>query len=198
MFITKTNILLYSAVVCEKKCEVKLERLNPENTKQSTTFKRPLASDQDHDLRPPVKLKVKIGTQGQPNVVKETNKNITTATSNQRAPLLVAPVKKELPPYTPPGPTPKPFAKDLTSQELLQKIDELGLDPQGKISTSLYVRENLDSIPEPPKRPKVPLSNEELLPLTPCVYVNNAEEAFSPQLLDLCLKRPIGNVQLFY
>ena len=227
MTMTKNDSSSNTAVVCEKKCEVKLERLNPEqqvifqkirplaltsgfknplffqNQQQNTTFKRPLSSiltkaeaaDQDHDLRPPVKLKVKIGTQGQPNVVKESNKNVTTA--NTKAPPPAPPgglIKKELPPYSPPGALPKPFAKDLSSTELLKAIDELGFDPEGKISTSLAVRENqTHSIPDPPKLPKVPLSNEELLPLTPCVYVNNAEEAFSPQLLDLCLKRPIGN-----
>ena len=75
-------------VVCEKKCEVKLERLNTEKQPPlQQTFKRPLssitassgsptaASNTEDDLRPPVKLKVKIGNQGQPNVVKETNKN---------------------------------------------------------------------------------------------------------------------------
>ena len=232
MTMTKSDSTSNAAVVCEKKCEVKLERLNPDqqvmfnfnslndsfvhsvanithffflqNQQQNTTFKRPLSSiltkaeaaDQDHDLRPPVKLKVKIGTQGQPNVVKEANKNVTTA--NTKAPPAAAPsglppvIKKELPPYNPPGALPKPFAKDLSSTELLKAIDELGFHPEGKISTSLAVRENqTHSIPDPPKLPKVPLSNEELLPLTPCVYVNNAEEAFSPQLLDLCLKRPI-------
>ena len=99
-------------------------------------------------------------------------------------------VKKELPPYKPPGVLPKPFAKDLNSQDLIKTIDDLGFNPEGQISTSLLVRENqVHPIPDPPTRPKVPLSNEELLPLTPCVYVSNPEEAFSPQLLDLCLKR---------
>ena len=44
---------------------------------------------------------------------------------------------------------------------------------------------------EPPTRPAVSLTDKEMLPSTPCVYVQNSQEAFSPQLLDLCLKRPI-------
>ena len=44
---------------------------------------------------------------------------------------------------------------------------------------------------EPPTRPAVSLTDKEMLPSTPCVYVQNSQEAFSPQLLDICLKRPI-------
>ena len=44
---------------------------------------------------------------------------------------------------------------------------------------------------EPPTRPSVSLTEEELLPRTTCIYVQNSNEAFSPQLLDVCLKRPI-------
>jgi histone demethylase len=36
--------------------------------------------------------------------------------------------------------------------------------------------------PQPPERPKVKLSREQLLPPTPSVYLENKKDAFSPQL----------------
>lgn len=63
-----------------KKCEVKLERLSPSAAGSTTDlgkFKRPLSAADD-DLRPPVKLKVKInGVNG--NIKSE----VTTANSNK-------------------------------------------------------------------------------------------------------------------
>ena len=195
-----------------KKCEVKLERLsstqpttpsnmmNNNSTTDSSKFKRPLSSikDQlhDDDLRPPVKLKVRIGgptQQPQPaaQVTSRTNTARGVSPMTPMAPAAPLTLKKELPEYQP-LPTPATFDSSLKSKDLFEAIDKLGYDPAGKISTSLLVRPEAPStIPDPPKRPSVALNNEELLPLTPCVYVNDSREAFSPQLLDLCLKRPI-------
>jgi histone demethylase len=36
--------------------------------------------------------------------------------------------------------------------------------------------------PQPPERPKIKLSREQLLPPTPSVYLENKKDAFSPQL----------------
>ena len=38
---------------------------------------------------------------------------------------------------------------------------------------------------------QVVLTRDELSPPTPCVFVKTAAEAFSPQLFELCLQRPI-------
>ena len=64
------------------------------------------------------------------------------------------------------------------------------------IKINLFIEKNNTVTPffvfsEPPTRPAVSLTDNEMLPSTPCVYVQNSQEAFSPQLLDLCLKRPI-------
>jgi len=251
------GIMTGGGVVCQtaaKKCEVKLERLatstvngnssssNSNNSNNSTMsnntdsskFKRPLSSssiknDHDDDLRPPVKLKVKIGGNGRsgspclvvppqsaiskyantekklpPPTTRNTAAQMTTRTNTARGasggpmkpagatpPPSAAPVKKESTPYKP-LPIPPTFDLELDSTQLKEAIAKLGYDPHGKIPTSLLVRPKANSsIPEPPTRPAVSLTDKEMLPSTPCVYVQNSQEAFSPQLLDICLKRPI-------
>ena len=100
-------------------------------------------------------------------------------------------LKKKLPPYKP-APAPPMFDYTLKSDELQAAVKKLGFDPKGNLSTSLMDGVNITNpVPEPPTRPAVALTDEELLPPTPCVYVNDASEAFSPQLLDVCLRRPI-------
>lgn len=100
-------------------------------------------------------------------------------------------LKKKLPPYKP-APAPPMFDYTLKSDELQAAVKKLGFDPKGNLSTSLMDGVNITTpVPEPPTRPAVALTDEELLPPTPCVYVNDASEAFSPQLLDVCLRRPI-------
>jgi len=81
----------------------------------------------------------------------------------------------------------------LPSSQLLTVIDRLGFN-EGDISTSLLSHDSEElrtrSI-DPPKIPQVVLTRDELSPPTPCVFVKTAAEAFSPQLFELCLQRPI-------
>ena len=246
--------IMTGGVVCPtaaKKCEVKLERLSPSASgaaaMDSNKFKRPLSSikssedgkDSDPDLRPPVKLKVRLNSKNA-SVVKpssqskassneassatklEASSNNNNVNTSSRLPLKKsaqiskytargggpmggekggaaaasqAPqpqtLKKKLPPYKP-APAPPMFDPHLKSDELQVAVKKLGFDPKGNLSTSLMDGVNITSpVPEPPTRPAVALTDEELLPPTPCVYVNDASEAFSPQLLDVCLRRPI-------
>ena len=50
--------------------------------------------------------------------------------------------------------------------------------------------------PRPPSPPKVKLTEEELLPATPSVHIENKKEAFSPALQEFCLRHPIAVSQL--
>ena len=264
--------IMTGGVVCPtaaKKCEVKLERISTTastaalNSNSTTAtvdgnkFKRPLSSIKQEDskdpddLRPPVKLKVRLGSNNttmvkavdaidENEIEANTNGNDTAKSNNKRLlPLRNSPqmtrrsttakgvgpplgsgasatsqrrnsgsitvnapplkklmkmplsLKKTLPPYIP-APAPPLFEPGIDSNELKAAVDKLGFDPKGNLSTSLmdgvYIKTPL---PEPPKKPTVALTEEELNPPTPCVYVNNASEAYSPQLLDLCLHRPI-------
>ena len=245
--------IMTGGVVCPtaaKKCEVKLERLSPSASgaaaaaMDSNKFKRPLSSikssedgkDSDPDLRPPVKLKVRLNSKNA-SVVKPSSQSKASASdsatkveanssnnnnnvNSSRLPIKKsaqiskytargggpmggekggaasqAPqpqtLKKKLPPYKP-APAPPMFDYTLKSDELQAAVKKLGFDPKGNLSTSLMDGVNITTpVPEPPTRPAVALTDEELLPPTPCVYVNDASEAFSPQLLDVCLRRPI-------
>lgn len=49
--------------------------------------------------------------------------------------------------------------------------------------------------PSPPDPPKVKLTNEQLLPNTPSVLLDNKKLAFSPQLQEFCLQHPIAVVR---
>lgn len=185
-----------SGLVCQTaKCEVKLERLSANQQQDcSSKFKRP----HEDDLRPPVKLKVKIN--GNLKAISSSagpqptfSQPLAQVQANSTAPRggVPAPVRKTLPTYVP-LPLPERFDPSLDSVQLKEAIEKLGFDPKGKISTSLLNEDDtFESIPQPPKRPNVPLTPEELLPPTPCVYVSDDSEAMSPQLLDVCLKRPI-------
>ena len=79
------------------------------------------------------------------------------------------------------------FGVDLSSTELVKTIESMGFN-EGNISTSLYTRTTTNDNYVPPE---VPLRKEELSPATPCIYVRSKEEAFSPQLFELCLQRSI-------
>jgi histone demethylase len=86
-----------------------------------------------------------------------------------------------------------PNSVQMTSAELLAASKALDLGG-GDVSTSIYREPRPKGglgCPLPPERPAVPLTKEELLPPTPTVYIQTKEEAFSPHLLDLCLKHPI-------
>lgn len=212
-----------AAAVCPtvagKKCEVKLERLPTPaaaaasaSISDSSKFKRPISSiksDAVDDLRPPVKLKVKMGATRSGSPSCQLVNVTTTSTVGERpsmsfkstaqlsrsmsasGPMTIATASKKstLPPYNPPPPPEKPFDLGLNSLELKATIEKLGFDDKGRISTSLLLGDSATAVN--PSGPTVPLTDSELLPLTPSVYVNDADEAFSPQLLDICLKRPI-------
>ena len=82
------------------------------------------------------------------------------------------------------------FDIELSSTDLVKSIESIGFN-EGNISTSLYTQTSMSRGIDPPTKPEHPLTKEELSPPTPCVYVRSKEEAFSPQLFELCLKRPI-------
>ena len=84
--------------------------------------------------------------------------------------------------------SPTSFSLQLSSTELVKTIESIGFD-EGNISTSLYTKTKVEN--HPPIKPEVPLRKEELSPATPCIYVRSKEEAFSPQLFELCLQKPI-------
>ena len=85
-------------------------------------------------------------------------------------------------------PTPR-LAPTMTAHEIVAECERVG-PGTGTISTSILP----EGVPPPvPKRrhelPVVP--PEQMLPPTPCVHVKSKQDAFSPQLLDWCLQRPI-------
>jgi len=76
---------------------------------------------------------------------------------------------------------------DMTASEILEECDRVGPPKDGIVPTSL-----LPDTPMPKRRVNLPkLSAAQLLPATPCVHVKTRSEAFSPQLLEWCLQRPI-------
>ena len=77
----------------------------------------------------------------------------------------------------------------MTSSEIVSECERVG-PGLGEISTS--VLDEGEPCPLPKRRHQLPkLSSEQLLPNTPCVHVKNKQEAFSPQLREWCLQRPI-------
>ncbi|QQP38963.1 Lysine-specific demethylase 6A, partial [Caligus rogercresseyi] len=79
------------------------------------------------------------------------------------------------------------FSTNIPSEELVAAIKASG-HCNGNISTTVT---GLDPSDYAPKAKNSPLTKEELLPETPCIYVNSKEEAFSSQLYEFCLQRPI-------
>lgn len=78
---------------------------------------------------------------------------------------------------------------NMTASEIVDECVRVGPGP-GPISTSC-LDEGVQT-PNPKRRHQLPkLSEAQLLPATPCVQVKNKQEAFSPQLLEWCLQRPI-------
>jgi hypothetical protein len=222
------GIMTGGVVICQtaaKKCEVKLERLSTASTAASSStssankntsnkFKRPRPSvtaeiikkedfDEDDDLRPPVKLKVKIGNGTNPCQVQLVNssqqnqqllpereaKKVLKSTaqvqqqqpgSNQTTASQVDPQARKYEPSLPKAEAPKPIDISLDSLSLKKLITEdLGFEKDGRVSTSLLVGDHCKPITPnpgpiclPPSRPTVSLGNDELLPPTPCIYVN--------------------------
>ena len=78
---------------------------------------------------------------------------------------------------------------NMSSSEIISECERVG-PGSGPISTS--VMHDQSHVPRPKRRHELPkLSQEQLLPPTPSVHVRTKEEAFSPQLLEWCLQRPI-------
>ena len=77
----------------------------------------------------------------------------------------------------------------MTASEVVSECERVGPGP-GPISTSSL--DEGEPCPMPKRRSQLPkLSESQLLPHTACVQVKNKQEAFSPQLLEWCLQRPI-------
>ena len=77
----------------------------------------------------------------------------------------------------------------MSSSEIIRYCERVG-PGSGPISTSVQADQAV--VPRPKRRHELPkLSPEQLLPATPSVHVKTKAEAFSPQLLEWCLQRPI-------
>ena len=108
------------------------------------------------------------------------------------------------PPPPPPPPLPPPaqtLSTKLTSEEVLRTCQEVLGHRDGKISTTLYTpgedTRGFSLLPNVRERAMTAVKEEtvlspaELLPQTPVVFCSSKEEAFSPQMLEFCLQKPI-------
>ncbi len=85
-------------------------------------------------------------------------------------------------------PSPR-ITNDMCASDIVAECERVG-PGSGPISTS--VLDEGIPCPMPKTRDQLPkLTPSQLLPPTPCVHVKNSQEAFSPQLLEWCLQRPI-------
>jgi len=87
----------------------------------------------------------------------------------------------------------KPNLKiEMTSSEIISECERVG-PGSGAVSTSVYDQQ---PAPEPIKRENLPnIRKENLQPDTPCVYITSKKEAFSPQLMEWCLQKPISMIR---
>ena len=77
----------------------------------------------------------------------------------------------------------------MSAAEIIRECERVG-PGKGPISSS--VMEDQTREPKPKRRHELPkLTPDQLLPATPSVHVRSKQEAFSPQLLEWCLQRPI-------
>ncbi len=108
------------------------------------------------------------------------------------------------PPPSPPSSPPCPrLSVDLSGDQVLRTCQEVLGHNDGKINTTVYTPEKTtkgfsllpDCQAERAARVKqesqTVLAPSELLPPTPSIYVSSKDEAFSPQLLEFCLQKPI-------
>jgi len=108
------------------------------------------------------------------------------------------------PPPPPPPPLPPPaqqLSTKLASEEVLRTCQEVLGHNDGKISTTLYTPNedtkgfsllpNVREAAMTSVKEETVLSPAELLPQTPVVFCSSKEEAFSPQMLEFCLQKPI-------
>ena len=85
-------------------------------------------------------------------------------------------------------PTPR-LQPTMAAHEIVAECERVG-PGTGTISSSI-LPEGAPA-PVPKKRHELPVvPPEQMLPPTPCVHVKTKQDAFSPQLLDWCLQRPI-------
>lgn len=84
------------------------------------------------------------------------------------------------------------LSPEMTSTELMSACEALGHN-DGNISTSVLPTSELPYAPA--RKPRVALTKQELSPQTPCINIKDASEAFSQQLLQFCLHRPIVNIR---
>ena len=78
---------------------------------------------------------------------------------------------------------------NMTAQQIISECERVG---PGSAPISTSVMEDQHTVPRPKRRHQLPkLTKEQLLPPTPSVHVRSKQEAFSPQLLEWCLQRPI-------
>jgi histone demethylase len=86
------------------------------------------------------------------------------------------------------NPSPR-ITTDMCAADIVAECERVG-PGSGPINTS--VLDEGQPCPMPKRRDQLPkLTPSQLLPPTPCVHVKNKQEAFSPQLLEWCLQRPI-------
>ena len=77
----------------------------------------------------------------------------------------------------------------MTAHQIVTECERVG-PGNGAISTSILPEGAPNPVPK--KRHELPVvPPEQMLPPTPCVHVKSKQDAFSPQLLDWCLQRPI-------
>lgn len=160
-------------------CAVKLERLSAARKRaalargpatESNSSKR---SQLESDLKPgnnnssSVKLVVKL----EPIVATDVKPNLSK-------------LKSDVDPL-------KPFLNiDMSAAEVVE-VSKSFYPEDGNISTSTLDPDAYTENFDPPKTPDTILGPEELNPTTSSVYIKDAQEAFSPQLLNFCLQRPI-------
>ncbi|KAH8400492.1 hypothetical protein KR222_001761, partial [Zaprionus bogoriensis] len=84
------------------------------------------------------------------------------------------------------------FNIQMDSKQLLAAVKQLSFN-EPPISSRLIPSN--DPPPSPPDCPPQRLSQEQLLPPTPSVHLENKKNAFSPQLQEFCLKHPIAVVR---
>lgn len=117
------------------------------------------------------------------------NSSPVKAEMTRQCEVRVTSVKVEDGEFKPPfQPSPR-INSDMCATDIVTECERVG-PGLGPISTS--VLDEGQPCPMPKRRDELPkLTPSQMLPPTPCVHVKNKQEAFSPQLLDWCLQRPI-------
>ncbi|XP_015924622.1 histone demethylase UTY isoform X2 [Parasteatoda tepidariorum] len=89
---------------------------------------------------------------------------------------------------------PSSLSINMSSSQLLAACK--GIVKNGLSGVSNFsIMSELCPPPSPPEPPYPPVPKEQLLPLTPSVYLENKKDAFSPQLQEFCLAHPIAVIR---